>query len=104
MKKIILVTATVMICSNAMAMSAYDSKSLTCSAVHDKIAQERSVVFRYPSRQQSGVMMYNRSVSNPIACLGQGAMATVNIPTSDNPACKIKTCNFTTGKGSTKNH
>jgi hypothetical protein len=31
-------------------------------------------------------------------------MGSVSVPTSDNPSCKMKTCNFTTGKGSTKNH
>jgi hypothetical protein len=102
-KKIIILATIGMFSTNAMAMSTYDSKSMTCSAIHEKIAREGSLVLRYPSRRP-GLMMYNRYVSNSMSCLGQGVMGSVSVPTSDNPSCKMKTCNFTTGKGSTKNH
>ena len=103
MKTIIMLAAIGLISTNAMAMSAYDSKSMTCSTVHEKMAHDGSVVLRYPSHHP-GLMMYSRTVSNSMSCLGQGAMASTSVPTSDDPSCKIKTCNFTTGKGSNKNH
>ncbi|AYG68260.1 hypothetical protein CCGE531_13965 [Rhizobium sp. CCGE531] len=84
-------------------MSAYNSKSMTCATVHEKMAQEGSIVLRYPSRHP-GLMMYSRTVPNSMSCLGQGAMASASVPTSDDPKCKIKTCSFSTGKGPNKNH
>ncbi|MDR6900438.1 hypothetical protein [Rhizobium miluonense] len=103
MKTIIILAAIGMFSTNAMAMSAYNSKSMTCAAVHEKMAQEGSIVLRYPSHHP-GLMMYHRTVSNSMACLGQGAMASASVPTSDDPSCKIKTCSFATGKGPNKNH
>ncbi|WP_234910094.1 hypothetical protein [Agrobacterium rhizogenes] len=103
MKTIITLAAIAMMSTNAMAMSAYNSKSMTCASVHEKIAQEGSIVLRYPSHQP-GLMLFNRTVTNSMSCLGQGAMTSASVPTSDDPSCKIKTCSFTTGKGPNKNH
>lgn len=104
MKTIIILAAVGMISTtNAMAMSAYNSKSMSCATVHEKMAQEGSIVLRYPSHHP-GMMMYNRTVSNSMSCLGQGAMTSASVPTSDDPSCKIKTCSFATGKGPNKNH
>jgi hypothetical protein len=104
MKKIILLAAIGLFSTNAVAMSRYDSQSLTCSSVHDKMARDGSVVLRYPSHRYPNLMMYNRYVSNSMACLGQGAMASATVPTSDDPNCKVKTCISVTGKGPNKNH
>jgi hypothetical protein len=93
-----------LLASNAMAMSRHDSQSLTCAQVHDKVAQEGSVVLRYPSHHDQSLAMYSRAVSNSMTCIGQGSMASESVPTSDNPNCKIKTCSTSTGKGPNKNH
>ncbi|NKJ39862.1 hypothetical protein [Rhizobium sp. SG570] len=104
MKKIILFAAIGLFSTHAMAMESYNSKSLSCSTVHEKIAKEGSIVLKYPSSKVAGMNMYYRTVSNSTACLGQGAMANASVPTSDDPKCKIKTCSFATGKGPNKNH
>lgn len=103
MNKFILVALAGMISTSAMAAPMYDSKSMTCSSVHEMMAKNGMVVLRIPSHQ-AGSMAYNRYVSNSMSCLGQGAMSSATVPTSDDPACKMKTCSFTTGKGPNKNH
>jgi hypothetical protein len=105
MKKIILLAAIGLFATNAMAMSSYPSKSMSCSDLHDMMKKEGgSVVLKYPSSKVPGMMMYYRTVSNSMQCLGQGGMAGASVPTSDDPKCKIKTCSFATGKGPNKNH
>ncbi|PZM17195.1 hypothetical protein [Rhizobium tubonense] len=104
MKKMILLAAFAMLASNAMAMSRHDSSSLTCSAIHDKIAQEGSIVLRYPSHRDPNLMMYNRYVANSMSCIGQGSMSSATVPTRDDPNCKVRMCNPVTGKGPNKNH
>jgi hypothetical protein len=104
MKKIILLAAIGLFSTDAVAMPRYNSQSLTCSSVHDKMARHGSVVLRYPSHLYPKLMMYNRYVSNSMTCLGQGAMASATVPTSDDPNCKVKTCTPVTGKGPNKNH
>jgi hypothetical protein len=39
-----------------------------------------------------------------MTCIGQGAMVSASVPTSDDPSCKVKTCSPITGKGPNKNH
>jgi hypothetical protein len=104
MKTLFVFAAVGLIASNAMAISAYDSKSMTCSDIQQKMKQEGQIVLRYPSSSHSDMMMYNRYVSNSTSCLGQGAMTSANVPTADGQPCKVKTCSFTTGKGPNKNH
>ncbi|MDL2399494.1 hypothetical protein [Rhizobium mayense] len=104
MKKIILLAAIGLFSTNAVAMSRHDSQSLTCSAVHDEMAKDGMVVLRHPSHAHPDMMMYDRYVTNSTACIGQGAMGTVSVPTKDDPNCKVKTCVFATGKGPNKNH
>lgn len=103
MKKIIMLAAIGMISTNAMAGPMYDSKSMTCSSIHERIAREGSIVLKFASHQP-GSLMYNRYVSNSMSCLGQGSMTSASVPTSDDPSCKVKTCSFATGKGPNKNH
>jgi hypothetical protein len=104
MKKIILLAAIGLFSTNAMAMESYNSKSLDCATVHEKVSKEGSIVLKYPSSKVPGMNMYYRTVSNSMQCLGQGGMASASVPTSDDPKCKIKTCSFGTGKGPNKNH
>jgi hypothetical protein len=104
MKKIILLATMTMVASNAMAMSRHESQSLTCSSIHEKIAEEGSIVLSYPSHRDPNFSMYNRYVANSMSCLGQGSMTSTTVPTSDDPNCKVRMCNPVTGKGPNKNH
>lgn len=103
MKTLFVFAAVALIASNAMAMSEYDSKSMSCPEIQQK-AKQGSIVLRYPSSTEPDVTLYNRTVSNSMSCLGQGAMASANVPSADGKPCKIKTCSFATGKGPNKNH
>jgi hypothetical protein len=103
MKKMLFIAAVGLLATNAMAMSSYVAKSVTCENVHQKIAQEGAVVLKFPSHQP-GMMMYNRFVSNSTMCLGQGGSSRTSIAVSDNLKCPVMTCSTTTGKGPNKNH
>ena len=103
MKTLIIVAAVGMMATNAMAMSRYNASSMSCAAVHQKIAEEGAVVLQYPSHHP-GLMMYNRYVSNSMMCIGQGSTSGVKVSTSDDPNCKVVTCANSNGKGPNKNH
>jgi hypothetical protein len=101
MKMMLVLSATVLIATNAMAMSSYDAKSLSCESVHQKVAQDGAVVLEFPSHKP-GLMMYNRYISNSTMCIGQGAVSRTTIATSDNLKCPVVTCSTATGKGPNK--
>ncbi|TCR76759.1 MULTISPECIES: hypothetical protein [Rhizobium/Agrobacterium group] len=102
MKRLLFIAAVGLLATNAMAMSSYDAKSVSCGTVHQKIAQEGAVVLRYPSHHP-GMMMYNRYVTNSTMCVGQGGSSRTTIAVSDDLKCPVMTCNTTTGKGPNKN-
>jgi hypothetical protein len=97
----IALSATVLIATNAMAMSSHDAKSVTCASVHQRIAQDGAVVLKYPSHR-SDLMMYNRYVAKSTMCIGQGAASRTSIATSDNLKCPVVMCSTATGKGPNK--
>ena len=99
MKTIFLLTILSLFASNALAMSRYNSHSMTCSALHDMIAREGEIVLRYPSGSYNNLMMYDRYVSSSAACVNRGVMSRATVPTSDNQKCPVQRCVTTTGKG-----
>ncbi|CAN7530060.1 hypothetical protein LJR251_003666 [Rhizobium rhizogenes] len=99
MKKIMLVVVFGLCASSAMAISRYDTPSMSCSAVHDKIAQEGEVVLQHPSSTVKNLTVYDRYVSNSAACVGRGVPTKASVPTSDDPSCKVQLCAPATGRG-----
>ncbi|MDE1992484.1 MAG: hypothetical protein KGI75_08265 [Rhizobiaceae bacterium] len=102
MKKIILVTVLGLIASNAMAMPRYDTQSMTCTTIQNKLAKDGSAVLSHPSTKVKGLMMYDLYVTNGSTCFGQGNMAGASVPASDNPNCKVKACAIAPTKGHNK--
>jgi hypothetical protein len=101
LKKLFLLMVFGLFATSAAALPRYDSQSLTCSSIHDKIAQDGAVVLQYPSRHAAGVMMYDRYVSGSNYCTMGWSMASRSVPASDNPDCKVRMCSSMTGKGPT---
>ncbi|WP_246664914.1 hypothetical protein [Neorhizobium sp. P12A] len=74
---------------DALAISRYNSGSMTCSAIQDTLARERAVIFRYPSR--SGAQLYDRYVSNGSLC-GTGTEARRSVIPSRDGGCAVISC------------
>ena len=102
MKRFLFVAAVALLATNAMAMSNYVAKTVTCANVHQKIAKDGALVLKYPSHQPS-LMMYNRYVSKSTMCVGQGVASLTTISTIDDLKCPVMTCTTTTGKGPNRN-
>jgi hypothetical protein len=101
MKTIFLLALSGLIASDAMAVSRYNSQSMTCSAVHARIGQEGEVILRYPSRNNS-VTIYDRYVSTSAGCVNLGLISKTSVPTADNPQCPVQRCVSTTGQGNSR--
>ncbi|MFT4181006.1 MAG: hypothetical protein QM636_03700 [Rhizobium sp.] len=99
MKTIMLVAAFGLCASSAMAISRYDTPSMSCAAVHDKVAQEGEIVLQHPSHTVNNLTVYDRYVSNSAACVNRGIPTKASVPTSDDPSCKVLLCAPATGKG-----
>lgn len=75
---------------DALAISRYNSGSMTCAAIHDTLAKERAAVFRYPSRT-AGAQLYDRYVSDSAQC-GVGTEARRSAIPSRDGGCAVMSC------------
>lgn len=81
---------------DALAISRYNSGSMTCSAIHDTLARERAAIFRYPS-STSGVQLYDRYVSGSVQCTA-GTEARQSVIPSRDGGCAVVSCRQSWGR------
>lgn len=81
----------------ASAISRYNSTSMTCDAVHNRIAREGAVIFRYPGR--TGITLYDRYVSDERYCAGGEYAKSDSIPTKDSRSCPVRQCEMRPSPG-----
>ncbi|NLS20888.1 hypothetical protein HGP16_30760 [Rhizobium sp. P40RR-XXII] len=93
MKKIVLLgLAIASVATPALAISRYNSMSMTCAEARAVINRERAVIMRYPARRTPNMTLYDRYVSNADSCdVGYYAYQDY-LPTKDRASCPVFTC------------
>ncbi len=93
MKKIVLLgLAIASAATPALAISRYNSMSMTCAEARAVINRERAVIMRYPARRTPNMTLYDRYVANADSCdVGYYAYQDY-LPTKDRVSCPVYTC------------
>jgi hypothetical protein len=84
--------ALVVAVSPALAISRYNSESMSCQAAQDIVQREGAVILRYPSRQVPGLELFDRYVANTAYCDADRYAKQEYIPTSDTRHCIVLAC------------
>ncbi|MDO1581802.1 hypothetical protein [Rhizobium oryzicola] len=84
------VSLSLLLVTQAHAISRYQSKSMTCDQVHSAIEREGAVILRYSGR--SGVPLYDRYVSSRRFCSPGEFAKSGTVPTSDQASCPVRSC------------
>ncbi|QFY59808.1 hypothetical protein FZ934_04790 [Rhizobium grahamii] len=92
MRKTALLLSFALVASPAMAISRYNSQSMTCQSARAAIHNEGAVIFRYPSKRVPGMPLYDRYVRNSRFCDGNKYAEWTRIPTKDDPSCRVLNC------------
>ncbi|SMD08524.1 hypothetical protein [Rhizobium sp. RU36D] len=96
MKRIIFVAAvtglTIAATGPALAISRYQSSSLTCEGARQAIRSEGAVIIRYPSKRVGNMTLYDRYVVNSDFCDPNEYAERAYVPTSDSPRCPVLAC------------
>lgn len=97
MKKIILLGLLITsVATPALAISRYNSMSMTCAEARAVINRERAVIMRYPAKRTQKMTLYDRYVADSGAC-DQGFYAYQDyLPTKDRASCPVYICRPTT--------
>nr|WP_222857922.1 hypothetical protein [Rhizobium cauense] len=91
-KKLVVVIAFVMAASPALAISRYNSLSMSCQAARAAIHNEGAVILRYPSKRVSGMTLFDRYIRNSRYCDANKYAEWTTVPTRDNPRCRVLNC------------
>ncbi len=93
MKKIALLCLLIVSASTpALAISRYNSMSMTCAEARSVINRERAVIMRYPAKRTPKMTLYDRYVADSGAC-DVGYYADQDyLPTKDRASCPVYIC------------
>lgn len=92
-------TMLLWVSGDASAISRYNSKSVTCHQAHELIASQGAVIFRYPSKRNPGLTLYNRFVAHAGKCAFGEQPALQSVPTADRSSCRLIFCSQRNGRG-----
>jgi hypothetical protein len=81
---------------DALAISRYNSASMTCSAIHDTLNRERAVILRYSTPSSGGAPLYDRYVVDGAQCWSGTEAARSLIPAGDG-GCSVLYCKGSLG-------
>lgn len=81
-----------LVSAEALAISRYNSQSMSCGSVQAAIQREGEAILRYSSARTPGLPLYDRYVANGTYC-GYGESAeTTSVPASDTRSCLVLVC------------
>jgi hypothetical protein len=92
MRKLLWIVPALFAASPVMAISRYQSQSISCAAARQAVLSESAVIFRYPSRRVAGMTLYDRYVRDNRQCDPHEYAARAYIPTKDEARCPVLAC------------
>ncbi|HWK63500.1 MAG TPA: hypothetical protein VNS34_01065 [Rhizobiaceae bacterium] len=81
-----------LVSGEALAISRYNSQSMTCDSIQAIIQREGAAILRYASTRTPGLPLYDRYVADGTYCsYGESAEVT-SVPARDTPSCLVLSC------------
>jgi hypothetical protein len=90
MKTVILAVCLSLVSAQAMAISRYNSQSMSCGKVQSVVDDEGAVILRYTSA--SGNPLYDRYVRNAGFCAHNEGTRVMGVPAKDTSSCPVLKC------------
>lgn len=75
---------------DALAISRYNSQSMTCDRVQAAVRSQGAAILSY--RSSSNAPLYDRYVAHGGFCHASDVTRLATVPTSDNRSCKVLRC------------
>jgi hypothetical protein len=88
----ILTIAATLLAQPVLAISRYNSTTLTCDQVRQRVISEGAVILRYPSTRVAGMTLYDRYVTRNALCDPHEYAERAYVPTRDTDRCPVLAC------------
>ncbi|MBB3964021.1 hypothetical protein [Rhizobium metallidurans] len=92
MRKVLVFIAALIAATPTLAISRYNSQTISCDRARAAIHNEGAVILRYPSTRVRGMTLYDRYVRNSRMCDANEYAEWTTVPTKDNPKCRVLNC------------
>lgn len=92
MKLLIAVAFVALTVGEAQAISRYQTMRMSCAEVQATVRREGAVILRWQSRNNPGLPLYGRYVSDRRFCQLGEVTDFESVPTADDPSCTVKQC------------
>ncbi|MCO6185761.1 hypothetical protein [Rhizobium sp. L1K21] len=91
MRLIIAVLFSALCASQALAISRYETQSMTCGQIRTALDREGAAILRYPSEHTPGLTLYDRYVGRQNACGPHEVTQRTDVPAKDG-SCPVLRC------------
>lgn len=92
MKRAAILVPALLMASEAVAISRYQTSSISCAWLSAALEREGAAILRYPSRANPSIQLYDRYVRDSRQCSSSQRAQPFSVPTSDNAACQVRKC------------
>jgi len=84
--------AATLLAQPAFAISRYNTTSLTCDEVRQRVINEGAAILRYPSTRVKNMTLYDRYVTRNAMCDPHEYAERAYVPTKDTNRCPVLNC------------
>lgn len=84
--------ASILLPIPAQAISRVETMGRTCGQVKALLQNEGAAILRYPSKRNTGIVLYDRYVANRHSCVMGEITERASVPTSDTGSCPVLKC------------
>ncbi len=101
LKVLMIAIAFLLTSGSAEAISRYNSKSLSCANAKSLVKRQGAVIYRYPSKRNASLILYDRFVAHGGKCAYGETAAVKGIPTRSG-SCRLLYCRPSTDRGGSR--
>jgi hypothetical protein len=88
----VMTIAAMMLAQPALAISRYNTTTLTCDQLRQRVINEGAAILRYPSTRVANMMLYDRYVTRNALCDPHEYAERAFVPTKDTARCPVLNC------------
>lgn len=87
-----LALSTLLMAGDASAIMRIETRSQSCAAIKQALNREGAAILRYKSKNNTGITLYDRYVSNRASCTFGEVTQRATVPARDTPSCPVLKC------------
>jgi len=103
MRRLAIIVPLLLIAGEALAISRYQTSSMSCARVQAAVNSDGAAILRYPAPDNPSLQLYDRYVRDSAQCSRRSQRAQLqSVPAADTPNCKVRKCVRVSGAGSNR--